>query len=131
MNDADEIWVGAVKADGNITKNPLLFVKNFNNKFQLGTHPEWAFLNSLQMYPGLFFPQQLECVYFCSFRREDVCSFIAGAQAAYCITFRKMRNFFGINSGENCRNSSICYNTLMRPEESAQKESDEESECES
>jgi len=132
MNDANEIWVGAVKSDGKITKNPLLFVKK-NNIFYSDDIlsddilSEWAFLNSHRpYYPGLFFPSSLDCVYFCSFRREDVCSFICGVESAYCMIFHNMKKFFGNNSGEYSRNSSIFYETMMKPELKLEEENNDD-----
>lgn len=126
MNDADEIWVGAVKIDGNITDKPLLYFKNALGDF----HPdksllEWDFLHKKhQIHPGLFYKN--DCVYFCSFRREDVCSFISGLRASYCMTFRGMKTFFGMNSGEYSTNSSIYYESLMKPEKPEDDDDDED-----
>jgi hypothetical protein len=128
MIDSDEIWIGIVNIDGKITDKPLLYFKNVLGKF----HPhnyvlEWDFLHQThQIHPGLFFKN--DCVYFCSYRREDVCSFISGLKASYCMTFRKMKSFFGSNSGEYSANSSIHYESLMKPEKIKDDEDDEDEE---
>lgn len=126
MNEADQIWVGAVRKDGKITKKPLLFVKKLKSFQSEVIDPDWSFLNSLPIWPGMQYPSNLECVYFSSYRREDVCAFICGAEAAYCITFHNLKSFFGSNSGEYSRNSGIGYEMIMKPEVLVSQEPEDE-----
>lgn len=127
-----ELWVGAIHKNGAITEKPLLYVKEegrtaYSYAYNEDIKPIWYCLDDHVKFPGIRYPQNLECVIMCSERREDICSFIQGIKASYCMIFHGMKRFFGgMNSGEYSSNSGISYECIMRMLEPKKEEEDEE-----